>query len=111
MLKKNQTLGIDEILCEDLYQHKSEFKLIDVRREDEYSGELGHIEKAELKTLGPDLVEYLNSEDKNLKIAFICRSGGRSGNATQMAKDMGFAKVCNMIGGMLEWNRLNLPVE
>ncbi len=111
MFKKNSALGIEEITCEDLLSHKSQFKLIDVRRDDEFTGELGHIEGAELKTLGPDLMDYLSSEDKELQIAFICRSGGRSGNATALAIDLGFSKVYNMIGGMLEWNRLNLPKE
>ncbi len=109
MFIKNQALGIQEIKCETLLQHHDEFKIVDVRRDDEFLGELGHIEGAELKTLGPDLMEYLASEDKNLQIAFVCRSGGRSGQATQVASDMGFKNVSNMIGGMLEWNRLNLP--
>jgi hydroxyacylglutathione hydrolase len=109
MFIKNETLGIQEIKCEDLQSHKTNFKIVDVRRDEEFTGELGHISGAELKTLGPDLMDYLNSEDKNLQIAFVCRSGGRSGQATQIALDMGFTKVSNMIGGMLEWNRLELP--
>lgn len=109
MFKKNSALGIEEITCEDLLKNKSQFKLVDVRRDDEFDGELGHIDGAVLKTLGPELMDYLSSENKNTQIAFICRSGGRSGNATAVALDLGFSKVYNMIGGMLEWNRLNLP--
>lgn len=109
MFIKNSQLGIDEIKCEELLKHKSEFKILDVRRADEFVGELGHIDGAELVTLGPDLIESLQSLDKKLQVAFVCRSGGRSGQATQMAQDMGFSKVSNMIGGMLEWNRLGLP--
>ncbi len=109
MFKKNTALGINEIICEDLLKNKSDFKIIDVRRDEEFTGELGHIEGAELRTLGPDLMDYLNHENKKLQITFVCRSGGRSAQATQMAQDLGFTKVSNMIGGMLEWNRLDLP--
>lgn len=109
MFVKNPTLGIQEIKCEDLLKNQDDFTIIDVRRDDEFDGELGHIEGAELQTLGPDLMEFLAGHDKNDQIAFVCRSGGRSGQATQMAQDMGFTKVSNMTGGMLEWNRLELP--
>lgn len=111
MFIKNQALGINEILCENLQEKKSEFKVIDVRRDDEFTGELGHIEGAELKTLGPDLLDYLDNEERDVQIVFVCRSGGRSGQATQMAQQMGFINVSNMIGGMIEWNRLNLPKQ
>jgi rhodanese-related sulfurtransferase len=109
MFIKNQQLGIDEIQCDVLLKNKSDFKILDVRRADEFIGELGHIDGAELVTLGPDLMETLQDMDKQTQVAFVCRSGGRSGQATQIAQDMGFKKVSNMIGGMLEWNRLNLP--
>ena len=109
MFVKNQMLGINEILCQTLQDNRSDFKVIDVRRDDEFTGELGHIEGAELKTLGPDLMDYLDSEDRDVQMVFVCRSGGRSGQATQMAQQMGFINVSNMVGGMIEWNRLGLP--
>ena len=89
----------------------SGFHLVDVRRDDEFNGELGHIKGAKLVTLGPDLMSYLNNEDKNKEILFICRSGGRSANATMLAMQMGFKKVTNMEGGMIGWNELGFPVE
>lgn len=109
MIIKNEMTGIEEIRCEDLSKNLAQFKLIDVRRPDEYVGELGHIDGAQLLTLGPDLTDYLKKEDKNQSVVFICRSGARSTNSTLEALDMGFDKVYNMIGGMIEWNRLSLP--
>ncbi len=88
-----------------------EYELIDVRRDDEFNGELGHIQGAKLVTLGPDLMAFLNQEDKEKDILFICRSGGRSANATLMAQQMGFKKAVNMEGGMMGWNELGFPVE
>ncbi|MBX9766441.1 MAG: rhodanese-like domain-containing protein [Bdellovibrionales bacterium] len=85
--------------------------IIDVRNPDEFVGELGHIRTARLVTLGPDLEKFLTSEDKNKEIVFVCRSGGRSGRATQAARAMGFLKSMNMEGGMLLWNEEGLEIE
>lgn len=84
--------------------------LVDVRRPDEYVGELGHIEGAVLKTLGPDLESFLATANKEAEILFICRSGARSANATLMAKELGFKSVYNMEGGMICWNSIGLKV-
>ncbi len=59
-----------------------EYSLIDVRRPDEYTGELGHIEGSKLVTLGPDLEKFLKETSKDTKILFICRSGARSAQST-----------------------------
>jgi rhodanese-related sulfurtransferase len=85
--------------------------LVDVRMPEEYVGELGHIAGATLKTLGPELDEFLGSVDKNKTLIFICRSGARSGRATGQAMSLGFKKIYNMEGGMLAWNALALPTE
>lgn len=85
--------------------------LIDVRMPEEFVGELGHISGATLKTLGPELDDYLSSADKNKTIIFICRSGARSGRATTQAMGLGFKSTYNMEGGMLAWNAQALPTE
>lgn len=87
------------------------YTLIDVRRPDEFNGELGHIEGAILKTLGDELSHFLKSESKNKKILFICRSGNRSGQATLEAMSLGFTDVFNMEGGMIYWNEKKFPVK
>jgi rhodanese-related sulfurtransferase len=85
--------------------------IIDVRNPDEFIGELGHIKTARLVTLGPDLESFLKSEDKTKETVFVCRSGGRSGRATQMARMLGFSNSMNMEGGMLLWNEEGLETE
>jgi hydroxyacylglutathione hydrolase len=87
------------------------FELIDVRRPDEFVGELGHIQGAKLFTLGPELENYLLKANKEKATLFICRSGARSANATLFAIDLGFKDVYNLEGGMILWNNLNLPIE
>ncbi len=113
--------GIPEVTCEQLQAliqkvvtdvtNGSKIKLIDVRQPDEFVGELGHIKGAELIILGPDLAKFLNSEDKNQEIIFICRSGGRSGVATAESQIRGFTSTANLIGGMMQWNRLGYSIE
>jgi rhodanese-related sulfurtransferase len=102
--------GFPEIDVKTAHENKNLFRLIDVRNPDEFVGELGHIEGAELITLGPNLQNFLESADKAQSILFVCRSGGRSGQATHVSRQMGFQKTINMTGGMLEWSRLRFPV-
>jgi hydroxyacylglutathione hydrolase len=89
----------------------SDFKIIDVRSNEEFTGDLGHIENAKLVTLGPELEEFLNSSDKHRPLIFVCRSGGRSAQATKTALQAGFDEVYNMAGGMMQWNALGFPIK
>ena len=77
-----------------------EVNLIDVREVAEV--EAGHIPGIKHIPLG--LLEFrMNELDKNKHYYMICRSGGRSGQATQFLEAQGY-NVTNMTGGMLEWN-------
>jgi sulfur dioxygenase len=86
-------------------------EIIDVRTPEEYTAELGHIENSTLTTLGPELTNFLSRADKDKQYIFVCRSGVRSGRATQEALTSGFTNVLNMDGGMMKWNELELPTK
>lgn len=103
--------GAPEISAQELSKKLSEVEAIDVRRPDEFTGELGHIEGASLVTLETDLEAKLPNLDKSKTFVFICRSGKRSSRATLMAKDLGFENAFNMEGGMLKWGALGFPVK
>lgn len=100
-----------EVTCKDTYENSRYARLIDVRRPDEFNGELGHIEHAELISLGDDLTNFLSTISKDQTLIFICRSGKRSESATIEAQNLGFKKCFNMIGGMIQWNEDMLPVR
>lgn len=102
---------IPTVKAEEIKGKLQNFKLIDVRRPDEFVGELGHIKNSELATLGSELEQKLDGMDKNREIIFVCRSGKRSADATKLAVNKGFHKVYNLEGGMLHWNELKFPVE
>lgn len=73
--------------------------LIDVREVDEVAA--GHIPGIVNIPLG--LLEFRMHElDKNKPYIMICRSGGRSGQATAFLQSQGY-DVTNMTGGMLDW--------
>lgn len=111
ILNPAQGNGIPEVTCEEVRAVQRRVKLIDVRRPEEYNNEYGHIEGSELKTLGPELEAYLSSlSNKDEQIVFVCRSGARSGQATATAQQLGFTNVINMVGGMIRWNEVHLPV-
>ena len=73
--------------------------LIDVREVGEVAE--GHIPGVMNIPLG--LLEFrMNELDKNTPYIMVCRSGGRSGQATAFLESQGY-DVTNMTGGMLEW--------
>lgn len=103
--------SIREVKPEDLSPFVGKVRLIDVRQPEEFHGELGHIKTSELVTMGPDLQELLENGRRDETIVFVCRSGGRSGRATEFSQHLGYTHTFNMEGGMLLWNERGLPVE
>lgn len=101
--------GIPEVAPEWLAAHTSEVRIIDVREPAEYTGELGHIEHAELMPLG-SLPAPLLEEARDRAIVTVCRSGGRSGKAAMSLAQLGFTRVASMRGGMTAWNQRRFPV-
>ncbi|CAI9390633.1 rhodanese-like domain-containing protein [Niallia sp. Sow4_A1] len=84
---------------EKLLREGKVLNIIDVREVDEVA--TGKIPGAIHIPLG--LVEFRMHElDKSKEYIMVCRSGGRSGQASQFLEDHGF-KVINMTGGMLAW--------
>ena len=93
-----------------LHEHGADVRIIDVREQDEYSGELGHIANAELVPLATVAVAARGWKPDE-EIVVVCRSGGRSGAAARQLVQMGFTRVMNLRGGMIAHNAAKLPVE
>ncbi|MEO5666775.1 MAG: rhodanese-like domain-containing protein [Bdellovibrionota bacterium] len=101
--------GVPEITCEDLKASISGVEIIDVRRPDEYTGELGHVDGAKLSTLEASFGSDISKWPQDLAYVFVCRSGARSSRATAHALSLGFKDVYNMEGGMIAWNAAKFP--
>jgi adenylyltransferase/sulfurtransferase len=78
-----------------------EFVLIDVRETHEY--QICRIPTSTLIPLG-ELPKRLHELDKNAEIVAHCKSGVRSGKATNLLREHGFKNVRNMKGGILAWS-------
>jgi len=83
--------------------------VLDVREDKEFIS--GHIPKAKHIPLG-QLSSRLQELDKfkSRPILVTCRSGQRSARACGMLKKAGFETVFNQAGGIIAWERANLPV-
>ena len=92
-----QTMTTTEV--QQAIESGAALKLIDVREVEEV--EAGHIPGIINIPLG--VLELRMPElDKKEKYIVVCRSGNRSGMATQLLESHGF-DVTNMVGGMMEW--------
>ena len=83
--------------------------VLDVREDKEYA--TGHIPKAKHIPLGqlPSRLQELD-KFKSKPILVTCRSGQRSARACGILKKAGFENVYNLAGGIVAWERANLPV-
>jgi rhodanese-related sulfurtransferase len=108
----NQVRQLSAVELRDRIASSDPPMLIDVREEDEYRGELGHIAGARLIPLKelPERTEEL-ANAKSSDIVAICRVGVRSATAAAILTGLGFEHVWNLKGGMLEWKDAHLPVE
>lgn len=88
-------------------QRGEQLLVLDVREPAEYQE--GHVAGSTLIPLG-QLASRLSDIPKDQPIVAVCRSGNRSGVATDLLRRAGF-DVVNMRGGMIAWARQGLPVE
>ena len=102
--------GVQDVDPQEVHAKRSSLVVIDVRRPNEFSGELGHIPGAKLIVLDT-LEQNLETIPKDQLVVFVCLSGGRSARACAFAQEHGFAQVFNLKGGMKAWNQLGYEVN
>ena len=82
--------------------------IVDVREPNEYS---------QIRARGAVLLPLgrLNGRTKDLprdrEVLLMCRTGGRSQNATQFLQAQGFENVTNVSGGITAWYKAGLPTS
>ncbi len=83
--------------------------ILDIRTPDEYAE--GHIENAiNIDFYAPDFKKQLAALNRTTPYLLYCRSGGRSGKALRMLRDMEFQSVVHLQGGILDWQAQGLPL-
>ncbi len=91
----------------ELLENNKDVVVLDVRTPEEYKE--GHLEGAELINFyDADFEARVKALDKEKEYVIYCRSGGRSGKATEKMEELGFKNIHNMNGGILAWNRAGL---
>ena len=99
--------GVPEVDAQWVASHACDnVVLVDVRNDDEVAQ--GMIEGAKHIPL-PELEARLSELDPTAPTVFVCRSGGRSGRATKLARDKGFERAGSLQGGMIHWGEEGLP--
>lgn len=79
-------------------------QLIDVRTPGEVAG--GMIEGAQnIDYNGANFKDQIDALDRDQPVLVYCRSGGRSGRAAAMMKEMGFKEVYDLQGGYMNWQK------
>ncbi len=86
------------------------FRIVDVRQPDEFHGDLGHIDGADLVPL-PELASSISGWDLEAPLLIVCHSGRRAAAACDLLVGAGFTDVQNLKGGMVAWNAAGLPVN
>lgn len=105
------TDGVPEVVPSWVARLRAEagVRLVDVRTEAEFGGELGHVPGSECVELeAVEAAAATWSSDK--PVVIICRSGRRSADAALRLERMGFVAVASMRGGMRAWREGRLPV-
>jgi len=103
--RKYKQVGVNEAV---MLMNKDDALILDVREDKEVQG--GKIKGARHITLGqlPSKLAELE-KSKQSPVLVYCRSGNRSGHASQILTKAGFADVSNLAGGILAWESANLP--
>jgi phage shock protein E len=102
---------LSAIQCDSLIKANEtnpNFVILDVRRPDEYSSYhlMGSINRSTGLT---DFDAQLAALPKHKLYLLHCQSGGRSAGAFTKMKNLGFAEVYEMIGGIGAWDSAKLP--
>ncbi len=101
--------GFAEIDVQAAAARLDEYRIVDVREPDEFTGPLGHVRDSELLPLAQ--VAESASALRGRPLLIVCRSGRRSGEACETLMGLGVTDVTNLAGGMIAWNEAGLPVE
>jgi rhodanese-related sulfurtransferase len=108
----NRLRGVREVDCSgalQLLNHKEAY-VLDVREDEEYkSGHLLNAKQIPLGKLRDRIGELERYRDK--PIVVVCRSGQRSATACALLGREGYAQVYNLAGGIMAWQKANLPLE
>ena len=102
--REEEEANVPHVSVEDLkgrLDRGDRFRFIDVREPYEWDiCRLGTATLIPMAQLPARMSELDSAEDTIL----ICKNGARSAHAVKMLQEAGFARVCNVTGGFLDWS-------
>jgi rhodanese-related sulfurtransferase len=101
---------VAEIPPEWVAIHRAEVSVVDVRSPSECTGELGHLEGAQIIPLD-ELRARAAEVPGDRPVVVVCQTGKRSALGAGILRKAGVARVANVAGGMVRWRELGLPSE
>lgn len=103
-----KTITVNQL--QQAYQADDNFFLLDVRSMGEYRA--ARLKFTDSRIPYDSLRYNLNQlpDDKNRVIYCFCRSGQRSGIATEYLTSQGYNKVYNVVGGIIAWRQAGFPI-
>lgn len=107
LINSNQIETAHLKLMPALFKSKLEnspgINLLDIRTPEELA-ENGSIEGAQnIDFYSADFEEQMNAMDREKPVMLYCKSGGRSGEAAALLKELGFKQVYDLNGGYDAW--------
>lgn len=94
--------------AEEIINTAEDVVVLDVRTPQEFKD--GHIENAiNIDIFSDDFDAQVEQLDKSKTYVVICRSGGRSANASNKMVTMGFEDIYNVEGGFIAWGGAKKP--
>jgi sulfur-carrier protein adenylyltransferase/sulfurtransferase len=96
----NNATEISSVELKQRLDRGDTLKIVDVREPNEY--QINRIEGSQLIPLG-DIPQRYQELNKNDEIVVQCKMGGRSAKAADFLRSVGFTKVLNLKGGILDW--------
>jgi rhodanese-related sulfurtransferase len=102
-----ETIEVDPAMVSEWLAEDPSLQLIDVR--EPYENEAGHIEDARHIEL-VKLSSEAPSVDRERRVVFYCRVGGRSGMAAEAFRAAGY-EAYSMAGGLVRWAHEGRPLS
>ncbi len=101
--------GVSPMELTQLVNHEQAV-IVDVRSPDEYAA--GHITKS--KNIPLDEIQTKSKQLEKFKkrpIVIVCKTGNRAGKAANQLRKLEFDKLFHLTGGLVEWQKDNLPLQ
>ncbi len=99
---------VDAKQASELIAGRPDLVVLDVRTPGEFAQ--GHIEGAvNIDFKNADFATRLTELDLGQDYLIHCRSGGRSTRSLEVFKKVGFKHIIHMDGGIIGWNKAQLP--